>query len=335
MDAIRAEGLVKIYRGRKSEVRALDGLDLNVGEGTVLGLLGPNGAGKTTTVRILATLLKPDAGHATVAGYDVVTQADELRSVIGLSGQYAAVDENLTGRENLVMFGRLYQLPKAEAQRRAGELLDQFELADAADRTVKTYSGGMRRRLDLGSALIGRPQLLFLDEPTTGLDPRSRLGMWDVIRGLVREGTTILLTTQYLEEADELADTIAVVDRGRIIARGTADELKSQVGGERIEVVVHDNMEVAQAREVLQRDGAGEVSVDEHTRKLTVPSTGGAQKLIQIVRDLDEAGIHIDDIALRRPTLDDVFLSLTGHAAADAVAETKAAPTGRGAGRAA
>jgi ABC-2 type transport system ATP-binding protein len=238
--AITAEGLVKVYRSRKNEVRALDGVDLTVEEGTVLGLLGPNGAGKTTAVRILATLLRPDAGRATVAGLDVVRDAQRLRHVIGLSGQYAAVDENLTGRENLWMFGRLYQLPSAEAHRRADALLDQFDLADAADRTVKTYSGGMRRRLDLASALIGRPRLLFLDEPTTGLDPRSRLGMWDVIRGLVRDGSTLLLTTQYLEEADELADTIAVVDHGRIIARGTADELKSQVGGERIEIVIHD-----------------------------------------------------------------------------------------------
>ena len=272
MDAITAEGLVKIYKSRKSEVRALDGLDLTVPEGTVLGLLGPNGAGKTTTVRILATLLRPDAGHATVAGFDVVKQADQLRSVIGLSGQFAAVDENLTGRENLFMFGRLYQLRSDESKRRAADLLEQFNLANAADRTVKTYSGGMRRRLDLASALIGRPQLLFLDEPTTGLDPRSRLGMWDVIRGLVREGTTLLLTTQYLEEADELADTIAVVDDGRIIARGTADELKSQVGGERIEVVVHSRDDIERAREVLARHAGGDVTLDEHTRKMTVPS---------------------------------------------------------------
>ncbi len=235
-DAVVAEGLVKTFKGG---VRALDGVDLRVPEGTVLGLLGPNGAGKTTTVRILATLLRPDAGRATVAGYDVVKDAPALRRVIGLSGQYAAVDENLTGRENLYLFGRLYQLPKAVARQRAGELLDQFSLSDAGDRVAKTYSGGMRRRLDLASALIGRPKLLFLDEPTTGLDPRSRLGMWDVIRDLVREGTTLLLTTQYLEEADELADVIAVVDHGRIIAEGTADELKSEVGGERIEVVVH------------------------------------------------------------------------------------------------
>ncbi|MFL5675970.1 MAG: ATP-binding cassette domain-containing protein [Chloroflexota bacterium] len=313
--AITAEGLVKIYKSRKNEVRALDGLDLEVAEGTVLGLLGPNGAGKTTTVRILATLLKPDAGRATVAGFDVVKDADRLRSVIGLSGQFAAVDENLTGRENLWMFGRLYQLPSAESTRRATELLEQFTLADAADRVVKTYSGGMRRRLDLASALIGRPRLLFLDEPTTGLDPRSRLGMWDVIRGLVREGTTLLLTTQYLEEADELADTIAVVDGGRIIARGTADELKSQVGGERIEVVVHDRADIPRAAAVLSEDAHGETTVDDHTRRLTVPSAGGAASLVQVVRDLDAAGIRIDDIGLRRPTLDDVFLSLTGHAA--------------------
>jgi len=320
VDVITAEGLVKIYRSRRSEVRALDGVDLSVAEGTVLGLLGPNGAGKTTTVRILATLLKPDAGRATVAGLDVVRQADQLRHLIGLSGQYAAVDENLTGRENLRMFGRLYQLSGAVARGRADELLEQFELTEAADRVVKTYSGGMRRRLDLGSALIGRPRLLFLDEPTTGLDPRSRLGMWDVIRALVREGTTLLLTTQYLEEADELADSIAVVDHGRIIARGTADELKSQVGGERIEVVVHRRDEIARAMEVLTRDTHGECTVDEHTRKVTVPASGGSKTLVQVVRDFDEAGITIDDIALRRPTLDDVFLALTGH-----VADEKAA----------
>jgi len=327
MPVITAEGLVKVYRSRKSEVRALDGLDLTVEEGTVVGMLGPNGAGKTTTVRILATLLRPDAGHATVAGFDVVRQAEQIRAVIGLSGQYAAVDENLTGRENLTMFGRLYQLPGGEARKRADALLEQFELSDAADRVVKTYSGGMRRRLDLGSALIGRPRLLFLDEPTTGLDPRSRLGMWDVIRRLVREGTTLLLTTQYLEEADELADTIAVVDVGRIIARGTADELKSQVGGERIEVVVRDRSAIPQAVEVLGRDCKGDVTVDDHTRRLTVPAEGGVQTLIQVVRDLDEASIAIDDIGLRRPTLDDVFLSLTGHAAA--------AIPGEGEGRAA
>jgi ABC-2 type transport system ATP-binding protein len=319
--AIVAEGLVKVFRTRKTEVRALDGVDLEVREGTVLGLLGPNGAGKTTAVRILATLLKPDAGRATVAGYDIITQADELRAAIGLSGQYAAVDENLTARENLWMFGRLYQLSSAESTSRAASLLDQFDLTDAADRVVKTFSGGMRRRLDLASALIGRPQLLFLDEPTTGLDPRSRLGMWDVIRRLVSEGTTLLLTTQYLEEADELADQIAVVDHGRIIARGTADELKSQVGGERIEVVVCDRADIGRTTELLAGIGSGEPSVDEHTRRITVAATGGADRLMAVLRALDERGIPINDIGLRRPTLDDVFLSITGHAAVEAVEE--------------
>jgi ABC-2 type transport system ATP-binding protein len=248
--------------------------------------------------------------------------------VIGLSGQYAAVDENLTGRENLWMFGRLYQLPSDVSRGRADELLEQFDLLDAADRVAKTYSGGMRRRLDLASALIGRPRLLFLDEPTTGLDPRSRLGMWDVIRRLVREGVTLLLTTQYLEEADELADTIAVVDHGKIIARGTADELKSQVGGERIDVVIHDRTAISRASEILVRDAGHEVALDEHTRRLTVAADGGATSLVQIVRDLDEAGIGIDDIMLRRPTLDDVFLALTGHAAEVAEAERQAVPAG-------
>jgi ABC-2 type transport system ATP-binding protein len=325
MDVITTEGLVKIYKTRKDEVRALDGIDLSVAEGTILGLLGPNGAGKTTTVRILATLLKPDAGRATVAGYDVVSEAQRIRTLIGLSGQYAAVDENLTGRENLWMFGMLYQLPSSIARARANELLDQFDLADAADRVVKTYSGGMRRRLDLGSALIGRPKLLFLDEPTTGLDPRSRLGMWEVIRSLVREGATLLLTTQYLEEADELADTIAVVDHGKIIARGTADALKAQVGGERIEVVVHDRTRIDDARRIMGGIGIGEATLDEHTRRVTVPSDGGATRLATVIRDFDEAGIDIDDIGLRRPTLDDVFLSLTGHAAVEAPTEEEAA----------
>src|SRR5216117_2393498 len=268
MSAIVAEGLVKIYRSRKSEVRALDGLDLTVAEGSVLGLLGPNGAGKTTSVRILTTLLRPDSGRASVAGFDVVRQAQEIRRVIGLSGQYAAVDENLTGRENLWLFGRLYQLPSAEARRRADDLLEQFALSDAADRVVKTYSGGMRRRLDLASALTGRPRIVFLDEPTTGLDPRGRLGMWEVIRELVREGVTLLLTTQYLEEADELANTIAVVDHGRIIASGTSDELKSQVGGERIEVVIRRKGDVDRARQLLVPLSKEGVQLDEHTRRL-------------------------------------------------------------------
>jgi ABC-2 type transport system ATP-binding protein len=324
MDVITADGLVKIYKTRKHEVRALDGLDLSVREGTILGLLGPNGAGKTTTVRILATLLRPDAGMATVAGFDVVREAQRIRTLIGLSGQYAAVDENLTGRENLWMVGRLYQLTSRVSKTRADDLLDQFDLAEAGDRVVKTYSGGMRRRLDLASALIGRPRLLFLDEPTTGLDPRSRLGMWDVIRSLVREGVTLLLTTQYLEEADELADTIAVVDHGRIIASGTADDLKAEVGGERIEVIIHDRTRIDDARGMLEGIGIGAATIDEHTRRVTVPSEGGAQRLATVIRDFDEAGIAIDDIGLRRPTLDDVFLSLTGHVAVEEPTETAA-----------
>ena len=314
-DAITAEGLVKIYRSGKKEVRALDGVDLAVPEGSVLGLLGPNGAGKTTTVRILTTLLRPDAGRATVAGFDVARESQQLRSAIGLSGQYAAIDENLTGRENLVLFGRLYQLTKDEAKRRADELLEQFALSAAADRTMKTYSGGMRRRLDLASALIGRPRLIFLDEPTTGLDPRSRLGMWEVIRERVQQGTTILLTTQYLEEADELADTIAVVDSGKIIARGTADSLKSEIGGERLEVVIQDRATIPEAAEIIARDCEGEATIDDDTRTVSVPARDGARNLVRVVRALDDAGIVIDDVALRRPTLDDVFLTLTGHAA--------------------
>jgi ABC-2 type transport system ATP-binding protein len=317
MKAITAEGLVKVYRSGKTEVRALNGLDLEVEEGTVLGLLGPNGAGKTTAVRILATLLRPDAGHATVAGFDVVKQAEQLRSVIGLSGQYAAVDENLTGRENLTMFGQLYQLSSSESKSRANGLLEQFELTDAAERTVKTYSGGMRRRLDLASALIGRPRLLFLDEPTTGLDPRSRIGLWEVIRGLVQEGTTLLLTTQYLEEADELADMIAVVDHGKIIAHGTATELKASVGGERIEVTVEEERDVDRAAEIIRREMGGEPRIEHDSRRLTMPATDAVQQLIQVVRGLDEAGIRVEDIGLRRPTLDDVFLTLTGHASVE------------------
>ena len=326
--AITAEGLTKIYKSRSGEVRALDGLDLVVDEGTVLALLGPNGAGKTTTVRILATLLRPDSGRASVLGYDVVNDAQRLRRVIGLSGQYAAVDENLTGRENLWMFGRLYQVSSPNSRARADELLEQFDLSDAGDRPVKTYSGGMRRRLDLASALIGHPRLLFLDEPTTGLDPRSRIGMWDVIRRLVQQGSTLLLTTQYLEEADALANTIAVVDAGKIIARGTADELKSEVGGERVEVIVHDPAQLGTALKVVSDCCLTEATVDDHTRRLTAPAAGGAQQLVSVIRALDDAGIAIDDVGLRRPTLDDVFLSLTGHAAemedADADADAKA-----------
>ena len=317
MNAVVAEGLVKTYRTRAGVVRALDGLDLVVPEGAVLGLLGPNGAGKTTTVRILATLLRPDGGRATVAGFDVVKDSQRLRGAIGLSGQYAAVDENLTGEENLVLFGRLYQLARSEATKRARELLEQFDLSEAARRVVKTYSGGMRRRLDLACALIGQPRILFLDEPTTGLDPRSRLALWEVIRARARQGVTVLLTTQYLEEADELASTIAVVDHGKIIARGTADELKTRVGGERIEVVVQDPARFEAARGILAGDdGAG--TFDAHAGRLIVPARGGVQHLMAVLRELDAAGIALADVGLRRPTLDEVFLALTGHAPATA-----------------
>ena len=308
-DVIRAEGLSKRY----GTVQALDGLDLAVPEGTVLGLLGPNGSGKTTAVSILTTLIEADEGTATVAGADVRTQPAKVRQRIGLSGQYAAVDEVLTGYENLEMIGRLYRMPKRQARERARALLDRFDLAEAADRPVKTYSGGMRRRLDLAGSIIAEPPVLFLDEPTTGLDPGSRLDMWDVIRERTEEGATILLTTQYLEEADALADRIVVIDKGSIIAEGTADELKAQVGGERIEVIVHDQAVVPQAREILNRGSDGQCVVDTHMRKLTVPTRSGSRGLVQVIRDLDEADVAIDDIALRRPTLDDVFLELTGH----------------------
>ncbi|MGW8767012.1 ATP-binding cassette domain-containing protein [Streptomyces sp. NPDC055815] len=314
--AIYAEGLVKTF----GDVRALDGVDLDVPEGTVLGLLGPNGAGKTTAVRVLTTLIKPDSGRALVAGIDVLRRPNEVRRSIGLSGQFAAVDEYLTGRENLQMVGRLYQMKAQAAKVRAGELLDRFHLADAADRPAKTYSGGMRRRLDLAAALVVSPPVMFMDEPTTGLDPRNRQELWDVIKELVAGGTTLLLTTQYLEEADHLAHDICVVDHGRVIARGTSDQLKAQTGGERVEVVVHGPEMIADARDVLARYGLagighGEVSVEEHTRKLTVPVTGGAKLLAEVIRDLDAVDVEIDDIGLRRPTLDDVFLSLTGHVA--------------------
>ncbi|MEU2617169.1 ATP-binding cassette domain-containing protein [Streptomyces sp. NPDC007157] len=309
--AIYAEGLVKTF----GDVRALDGVDLDVPEGTVLGLLGPNGAGKTTTVRCLTTLLRPDSGKAVVAGLDVVRQPDAVRRSIGLSGQFAAVDEYLTGRENLQMVGRLYQMGAKQAKARAVELLDQFHLTDAADRPTKTYSGGMRRRLDLAAALVVSPPVMFMDEPTTGLDPRNRQQLWEVIKQLVSGGTTLLLTTQYLEEADHLAHDIAVVDHGRVIAQGTSDQLKARTGGERVEVVVHERDHIPTAAEVLHGFGKGETTVEEHTRKLTVPVTGGAKLLAEVIRELDSRGIEIDDIALRRPTLDDVFLSLTGHTA--------------------
>jgi ABC-2 type transport system ATP-binding protein len=307
--AIKASGLAKAY----GDVIALNGIDIEVEQGTVLGLLGPNGSGKTTTVRILATLLQADSGSASVGGFDVVTQPDEVRSVIGLTGQYAAVDEYLTGRENLELFGRLFHLSKFDAAKRAAELLDRFDLSDAADRGIKGYSGGMRRRLDLAASLIGRPNVLFLDEPTTGLDPRSRQGMWEVIEDLIVEGTTVLLTTQYLEEADQLANRIVVLDHGNVIAEGTSNELKSQVGGDRIEIVVDSAQDVSKAAIAIAEFGSAPAITEELTKTILLPVAGGSTAIVNIVRKLDENNISIADIALRRPTLDDVFLSLTGH----------------------
>lgn len=309
--AIVAEGLQKHY----GTTHALAGLNLVAEEGTVLGVLGPNGAGKTTAVRILTTLLRPDAGHAEVAGLDVVKDAEALRSRIGLAGQYAAVDEYLTGYENLKMFGQLYHLSGAAARQRANELLKRFDLVDAAGRIVKTYSGGMRRRLDLAASLILTPPVIFLDEPTTGLDPRGRLAMWDVISGLVSEGTTVFLTTQYLEEADQLAHQIAVVDHGRVIAKGTADELKTQVGGERLEITIARGGDLNAALQAVRPYSTGDVQIDAVARRVVVPVARGARLLASVVRDLDAAQIPLDDLALRRPTLDDVFLTLTGRAA--------------------
>jgi ABC-2 type transport system ATP-binding protein len=308
--------VVEQLRKHFGEVRAVDGVDLQVRPQSVFGLLGPNGAGKTTTVRILTTLLHPDGGRATVLGHDVVRDAERLRHVIGLAGQSAAVDENLTGLENLEMVGRLYHLPAAEARRRAETVLERFDLTSAADRIAKTYSGGMRRRLDLGASLVGRPQILFLDEPTTGLDPRSRLEMWDIIRELVHEGTTLMLTTQYLEEADRLADQIAVIDNGQVIAEGTADELKLRIGGEVLALRVTDRAKVGAAAGAVLGLGPGGGNVDNNTGEITLPvGSNGTGILTEAIRRLDAEKIELADIGLRRPSLDDVFLSLTGHTA--------------------
>ena len=308
--AIWAEGLVK----RFGETTALDGVDLAVRTGTVLGLLGPNGAGKTTAVRVLATLLRPDAGHATVGGYDVVSQAHQVRQLIGMTGQYASVDENLTGTENLLLIGRLLGLSRRAAKQRARELLVRFDLTDAADRATKTYSGGMRRRLDLAASLVGRPRMLYLDEPTTGLDPRSRLELWELVRGLVADGTTVLLTTQYLEEADQLADEIAVVDRGRVIATGTPEELKAKTGSQTLMVRAADPGHLPTVTTVLTELGVGSPDV---TGGVVTAQVNDPAVMPAVVRRLDEAGVLVTELALRSASLNEVFLTLTGHLATD------------------
>jgi len=310
---IQASNLVKTYTAGKRVVKALDDLSLSVPRGTVQALLGPNGAGKTTTVKVLTTLIRPDSGSATLGGVDVLAQPDQVRRMIGVSGQYAAVDENMTGFENLDMVGRLYHLSPEESRRRARELIEMFDLVEAGDRPVKGFSGGMRRRIDLAGALVVNPPVLFLDEPTTGLDPRSRLALWVVIKRLVSDGTTVLLTTQYLEEADQLADKIAVIDEGKVIAQGTSDELKLLVGGQRVEITVHDPGDVERAKDVLAPHVTGEIATGADERTLVGPVDNAAKSLQAVLKAMADAGIELNDAGMRRPTLDDVFLQLTGH----------------------
>ncbi len=313
-NAVEAQGLVKRY----GSTTALGGIDLEVPTGTVIGVLGPNGAGKTTAVRILTTLTDPDEGHATVAGFDVGTHGHEVRRRIGLAAQDATVDPLLTGRENLVMLGELHQLRRRDAVARAAELLDAFSLGDAADRRTSGYSGGMRRRLDLAATLVGRPEVLFLDEPTTGLDPRGRSELWTVIDTLVGTGTTVMLTTQYLEEAERLADDIILIDHGRIIARGDARKLKRQVGGDQVSVVVVEPAHLAEATRIIASITGSEPNVDAGARSVTAPTTLGVETLVLAAKEFTEAQIAVDDMSLRQPTLDEVFLTLTGSTADDA-----------------
>jgi ABC-2 type transport system ATP-binding protein len=321
-EAIVVRGLTKAFKSLK----VLEGIDLTVPRGTMLALLGPNGAGKTTTVRILSTLLRPDGGEVKINGFDVVSQADDVRACIGLTGQYAAIDEYLTGRENLEMMGRLYHLSKADSKKRAQELLEQFDILDAADRAAKTYSGGMGRRLDLAASLVAAPPILFLDEPTTGLDPRSRLAMWAVIENLLKNGATILLTTQYLEEADKLADRIAVIDHGKVIAEGTAEELKAKVGKDRLELVLENENDLKKAAESI---GSAKISINDETKTLSIPIENSVSEVKRILDKLEHVNIAVDSLSLHSPTLDDVFLQLTGRksehekAAAEAASPAK------------
>jgi ABC-2 type transport system ATP-binding protein len=321
---VRVENIVKTFP--KANVVALDGVSLEFEAGIVYGLLGPNGAGKTTLIRVLTTLLRPDSGYAEVAGVDVAADPTSARTLIGLAGQFAAVDDYLTGRENVEMVGRLYNLPSSDAKQRADEILRRIHLADAADRPVRTYSGGMRRRLDLAASLVGRPRVLFLDEPTTGIDPQSRIDLWDIIKDLVNSGTTVLLTTQYLDEADQLADRIGVIDNGKLIAQGTGNELKDQMGGSVIELQVADDVR-DDAIEALAAVSTEAPTFDQYHSSLRLPAPDGSQTLLNVVRRLDERGIAVQDVALHKPTLDDVFLTLTGRGAEEAEAESEKVTT--------